>query len=66
MNVAAAKCTSFEIKTTKDSWYKEEPDLHLNDGTHMPSSRAGSTLTYLGGLISPCNGMQQKYLGTRL
>jgi hypothetical protein len=66
MHVAATKCTSFEIKTTKDSWYVVDPDLHLSDDTHIPSSTAGSTLTYLGGLISPWNGIQQKDLGTRL
>ena len=46
MKMAAAKCTSFEIKETEDFWYIAEPDLHLGDGAQIPFSAADSVLTW--------------------
>ena len=65
MKMAATKCTSFEIKKTKNSWYIADPELHLRDGAHFPFSAADSTLTHLGGHISPWRGLH-KNMGTKL
>jgi hypothetical protein len=60
MRIAAEKCASFEIRTTKDSWYIANPDLRLANGDKIPSSAADSSLCYLGGHISPWSGLQYK------
>jgi len=66
MRIAAEKCASFEIKTTKDSWYIASPDLSLTNGDKIPSSAADSTLCYLGGHISPWSGLQYEALVAKL
>ena len=60
MRIAAEKCASSEIRTTRDSWYIADPDLRLVNGEKIPSSAAGSSLCYLGGHISPWCGLQYK------
>jgi len=62
MRIAAEKCASFEIRTTRDSWYIADPDLRLVNGEKIPSSAADSSLCYLGGHISPWCGLQYKNL----
>ena len=52
MKIAAAKCASLEITTTKDSWYLTDPNLHLGN-CERSQSAADSTLSYLGGHFSP-------------
>jgi hypothetical protein len=66
MRIAAEKCASFEIRTTKDSWYIANPDLVLENGERIPSSAADSSLCYLGGHISPWCGLQYKDLVAEL
>jgi len=56
MRIAAEKCASFEIRPTKDSWYIANPDLSLTNGDKI--SAADSTMSYLGGHISPWSGLQ--------
>jgi hypothetical protein len=47
MQIAAAKCASFEITTTKDSWYLTNPNLHLGKWrTNHTSSRRNIDLTW--------------------
>ena len=57
MRIAAEKCASFEIRTTKDSWFIRNPDLELKNGDKIPNSAADSSLSYLGGHISPWSGL---------
>jgi hypothetical protein len=66
LKVAAAKCASFEMTTTIDSWYISDTDLHLGDGAQITSSTVDSALSYLGVYTSPWNGIQHKDLGVRL
>jgi hypothetical protein len=66
VKVAAAKCASFEIRTTRHSWFIADPDLQLGGGAHITSSTADSTHTYLGAYTSPWNGLQHKDLGITL
>ena len=53
MNVAANKCASFQLVTTKCTWYVEDTNLQLADGGTIPSTAANNALSYLGGLIPP-------------
>jgi hypothetical protein len=66
MRITAEKCASFEIRTTKDSWYITNPDLSLVNGDKLPNSAADSSLCYLGGHISPWCGLQYKGLVDQL
>jgi hypothetical protein len=66
MRIAAEKCASFEIKTTKDSWFIRNPDLSLKNGEEIPNSAADSSLSYLGGHIFPWSGLQYKDLVDQL
>jgi len=58
MSIAAAKCTSFEIKTTDDSRYIANPDICLKNGNKIPNWAADSSICYLGGHISPRSFVQ--------
>ena len=58
MRIAANKCASFEIRKTKDSWYVEETCLRLGNNECIPSSAVDGTILYLGGHLSPWNGLQ--------
>jgi hypothetical protein len=58
MRIAAEKCASFRITTTKDSWFLSNPNLRLSTGESIPSSHADHTLRYLGGNISPWDGLK--------
>jgi len=62
MSIAAHKCTSIRVVTTKDSWYISDTNLLLVGGAQIPYSAADSKLTYLGGHISPWSGLQHDYL----
>jgi hypothetical protein len=62
MTIAARKSATFEIRTTKHSWYLAVPDLRLSNGHKNPSSNAGSTLCYLGGHIFPWSGLQYRHI----
>jgi len=66
MRIAAEKCASFEIRPTKDSWYIINPDLSLTNGDKIPNSAADSSLSYLGGHISPWSGLHYKDLVDQL
>jgi hypothetical protein len=66
MRIAAEKCASFEIRTTKDSWFIANPDLCLSNGEIIPNSAADSSLSYLGGHISPWSGLHYKDLVAQL
>lgn len=53
MRIAAAKCTTFAIKSTgKDSWYFAVPGLILS-GDDIPYADADTILKYLRVKISP-------------
>ena len=66
MRIAAEKCASFEIRSTKDSWYIANPDLCLSNGDKIPNSAADSSLCYLGGHISPWSGLRYNDLVAQL
>jgi hypothetical protein len=66
MRIAAGKCATFSITTTRDSWYVSNPGLTLDSGETIPFSSAESTLLYLGGHISPWSGLQYRDLVTQL
>jgi hypothetical protein len=36
MKMAAEKCASFKITTTKDTWYLSDPNLRLSNGECIP------------------------------
>jgi hypothetical protein len=38
MTIAPHKCASFQIRTTKDSWYISTTDLRLTTGEQIPST----------------------------
>ena len=57
MRIAAEKCSSFEIRTMKDTWYMINPDPRLSNGEIIPYSAADSSLRYLGGQLSPWSGL---------
>ena len=58
MSIAAHKCTSFRVVSTKDSWYISDTNLLLVGSERIPSSAADTRITYLGGHISPWSGLQ--------
>jgi hypothetical protein len=58
MKIAAHKCASFRIITTRDCWYLANPKLGLSTGEEIPTSTADTTLKYLGGNISPWDGLK--------
>jgi len=58
MSIAAAKCTSFEIKTTDDSRYIANPGTCLKNSDKIPNWAADSPICYLGGHISPWSFVQ--------
>jgi hypothetical protein len=60
MCIAAEKCASFEIRTSKGSWNITNPDLYRTSGVKIPFSAADSSLCYLGGQVSPWYGLQYK------
>jgi hypothetical protein len=60
--IAARKSATFQIRTTKDSWYLSDPELRLSNGDKIPSSDANSTLCYLSGHISPWSGLQYRHI----
>jgi hypothetical protein len=66
MRIAAEKFTSFEIRTTKDSWFIKNPDVSLKNGDKIPNSAADSSLSYLGGHISPWSGLHYRDLVDQL
>jgi hypothetical protein len=57
MKIAAEKCASFKITTIKNSWFLSNPNLRLSTGKCIPSSHADGALRYLGGNISPWDGL---------
>ena len=66
MRIAAEKCAFFEIRPKKDSWYITNPDLSLTNGDKIPNSAPDSSLSYLGGHISPWSGLHYKDLVDQL
>lgn len=66
MRISAAKCATFRIAITKDSWYLADPGLTLLSGEGIPYAAAGTTLKYLGMKISPWAGIDIKGLKENL
>jgi hypothetical protein len=66
MKIAAEKCASFRITTMKDLWFLSNPNLRLSTGESIPSSHADDALRYLGGNISPWDGLQHGNLPDQL
>ena len=66
MQIAPTKCTSFEIKTSRGTWYIADPDIRLGTNIRIPATPANGTLTYLGGRISPWFGLQHSDLENKL
>lgn len=66
MNISAQKCTAFCIKTNKDSWHIENPNLISKSGEVIPPLRADATTQYLGGTFSPWKGLTKDKLETEL
>ncbi|KXZ75867.1 hypothetical protein TcasGA2_TC034495 [Tribolium castaneum] len=57
MRISAPKCTSFEIRPTKDSWYVADPGLTLTKGERIPVAAVDAVFSYLGVEISPWAGI---------
>ena len=66
MSISAAKCATFRIVASKDSWYLADPELTLMSGEGIPYADAGTTLKYLGMRISPWAGIDIKGLKDNL
>lgn len=66
MSISAAKCATFRISVTKDSWYLADPGLTLLSGEGIPYAAAGTSLKYLGMKISPWAGIDIKGLKENL
>lgn len=66
MSISAAKCASFRIAITKDSWYLMDPGLALHSGEGIPYVDADTTLRYLSVRISPWAGIDIKSLRQNL
>lgn len=62
MKISAAKCATFRIATTRDSWYIADPCLALESGESIPYADADTALKYLGVRISPWAGVDIKSL----
>jgi hypothetical protein len=48
MQLSSAKCTAFQIISTKSSWYMTEPQLTLHNGENISPAHAAKRITYLG------------------
>jgi hypothetical protein len=57
MKISAHKCTAVGIRTTKDSWYLQDPNLKTEDGVKLPMATADTTIRYLGGSFSLWKGL---------
>jgi hypothetical protein len=66
MRIAPEKCILFEIRPTKDSWFITNPDLSLTNGEIIRNSAVDSSLSSLGGHISPWSGLHYKDLVDQL
>jgi len=53
MKIAGNKCETFEIATTRDSWYVVNPNLHLGKDEYIPQTLADGTIHYLGVTLPP-------------
>lgn len=62
MAISAAKCATFQIRSTKDSWYLADPALTLTGGEAVPYTEAGMAIKYLGVVKSPWAGVDTKGL----
>ena len=60
MELSVGKCAAFEVVPTKDSWYLRDPELVLPSGERIPYASADTILVYLGGKISPWEGIDLK------
>jgi hypothetical protein len=59
------KCAAFKIQATKDSWFIAKTNLTLL-GEQIPKTGAGDRLWYLGGWISPWDGLVADKIEERL
>jgi hypothetical protein len=66
MKVAPNKYNSFQVQTTRDSWYISTTELHLATGDQIPSSTTTDIIEYLGGHFLPWTGLQNKAITTKL
>lgn len=66
MSLSVGKCTTFQIKNTKDSWCLVNPDLKLKSGESIPYADAECKLKYLGMSISPWAGIDLEGLTSNL
>lgn len=66
MSLSVGKCTTFQIKKTKDSWCLVNPDLKLKSGENIPYADAECKLKYLGMSISPWAGIDIEGLKSNL
>jgi hypothetical protein len=66
MSLSVLKCTAFSIKTSKDSWHVQDPNLISISGEEIPPLRADATTHYLGGTFSPWKGLRKDKLETEL
>ncbi|KYB24639.1 hypothetical protein TcasGA2_TC034965 [Tribolium castaneum] len=69
MRISAPKCTSFEIRPTKDSWYVAYPGLTLIKGERIPVAAVDAVFSYLGVEIFPwagitSEGIERDWCGT--
>lgn len=58
MSLSASKCSTFQIITTKDSWYIKEPNICINDHK-IPAVDPEEIFTYLGAKFGPWKGLHK-------
>jgi hypothetical protein len=56
MKIAVTKSAAFKIQVTKNSWFIAKPNLEM-DGEQIPNLDASDRIRYLGGWISPWDGL---------
>lgn len=66
MSLSAPKCCTFQIKTTKDSWFLADPHLHFDSGLPVRALAAGEGLDYLGMVVNPWSGIDMQKVSTTL
>jgi hypothetical protein len=57
MTTSATKCAAFQIRHIKDSLIVADLGLVLRSGKEMPNWGPGTSLSYLGVVISPWTGI---------
>jgi hypothetical protein len=57
MKISAPKCAAFQINTKNKTWYVANPLMTTRNGDQIPPANADTCIRYLGGRISPWEGL---------